>query len=1076
VIAAQRKLFGLTASDRVLQLSSISFDASIFELTLAVGAGACLITGPGEQLLPGPELMCALRTQGISVMTITPSALSALPMTEVPSLLNLIVVGERLSAELVCAWLPRCRVFNAYGPTETTIWATTHECTEEDSYGDVPIGKPIPGVQIHVLDGELRPVAIGEVGELCVSGSGVGIGYVNRPDLTKERFVESSYLDRVKLYRSGDRVRWRADGTLEYVGRSDGQVKLRGYRIELGEIESHLVRHERVKAAVVEAREEEAGEKRLVAYVVEDREGEQGEGVRREAEERLRTELEREWGAFYEDLYGNQSLTDEPSFVGWVSSYSGQPIPAQQMREWLESTVERIRRLKPRRVLEVGCGVGLVLEGLAPQCEQYVGLDFSGSAIERLSRWVSARGDLGHVRLLHRSAQDLEDLPGGEFDTVVLNSVAQYFPDVGYLLEVLRGVMRRLSPGGRVFIGDLRHLGLLEMFHSGVQLSKAASGVTVGQLRKRIARAVLQEKELLIDPRLFEAVEGELPGVRWVEVQLKRGEAPNELTRYRYDVVLHTDEGEGRVVVDEELSWSGAQTMAELECGLREKRWSAVCVRGMGNGRLSRDEWGRKLIESADEGLEVQQLRMQLEQVSGDEEVSAEELWRLGERYGYEVQVGWEHGSATGQMRAYLWEASRARRAGMPGERVGEASRERELPWRSYANDPLESSYRQELIPQLREYLKGRLPEYMLPGAWVVLKSLPLTPSGKVDRKGLPAPQGRAGVGEYVAPRTLTEQVLAGIWGEVLKVERVGVRDNFFELGGHSLLATRVMLQVRESMGTELPLRAMFEAPTVGELASRIQQGAPFLSALPRRITLRSDPDVSAAIFFMPTIIGVGVHYGRLAQEIPASVAAYTCALPGIADNEEPLTSIEDMARHCLEFIPLEHEKIILVGWSFGGVVAYEAARQIVNAGRKVPSLVLIDTYQAAEGLASWQSELYGFDADMLRIMGPNTGDLMSARSFADKRAGNAGFHTTSAERVFLANLRALASYNANGFSGPTLEIRAEKSAQMVECDTARLPLECARTEVVPGDHFELLNEKNRPRLARLLAMEVLRL
>src|SRR5262249_49607572 len=132
------------------------------------------------------------------------------------------------------------------------------------------------------------------------------------------------------------------------------------------------------------------------------------------------------------------------------------------------------------------------------------------------------------------------DLRAGSFDMVVLNSVVQYFPDIEYLLVVLQEAVRLLAPGGKIFLGDVRHLGLLAMFHSAVQLGKAAATVSVGQLRERIARAVAQEKELVIDPQFFRMLPGRVPGISSVDIQLKRGGAPNELTRYRYDVVLHT--------------------------------------------------------------------------------------------------------------------------------------------------------------------------------------------------------------------------------------------------------------------------------------------------------------------------------------------------------------------------------------------------------------------------------------------------------------------------------------------------------------------------------------------------------
>src|SRR5262249_995063 len=156
---------------------------------------------------------------------------------------------------------------------------------------------------------------------------------------------------------------------IEYLGRNDDQVKIRGYRIELGEIESQLLQHPLVKQSVVVAREDTPGERRLVAYVVGDRSAVR-EGATDAAPEKLRHEIVGEWESLYQETYGTNGAAG-PSFVGWNSSYTGQPIPVVQMQEWLESTIERIRGLRPRRVLEIGCGVGLLLQHLAGQCAVY---------------------------------------------------------------------------------------------------------------------------------------------------------------------------------------------------------------------------------------------------------------------------------------------------------------------------------------------------------------------------------------------------------------------------------------------------------------------------------------------------------------------------------------------------------------------------------------------------------------------------------------------------------------------------------------------------------------------------------
>jgi ubiquinone/menaquinone biosynthesis C-methylase UbiE len=208
------------------------------------------------------------------------------------------------------------------------------------------------------------------------------------------------------------------------------------------------------------------------------------------------------------------------------------------MREWLEATVARIGDLAPKRVLEIGCGVGLLVEALAPRCEAYCGTDFSATAINRLREFTSARPALQHVQLIQREAIDFDGLPPGSFDTVVINSVIQYFPHLDYLKLVLERAAEMVTPGGHIFVGDVRHLGLLRSFHCSVQLAKASPELTVRALKRKIALAMEQEKELVISPLFFLKLACGLPQITGVQILVKRGGANNELTRYRYDVVL----------------------------------------------------------------------------------------------------------------------------------------------------------------------------------------------------------------------------------------------------------------------------------------------------------------------------------------------------------------------------------------------------------------------------------------------------------------------------------------------------------------------------------------------------------
>ncbi|MBD8507843.1 non-ribosomal peptide synthase/polyketide synthase [Hoyosella sp. G463] len=267
VVAEQIDAFGLTRGSRVLQVASPSFDASVFELLMAFGPAATLVVVPGGGRDAAGSVGQVLRDQHVTHCVITPSVLASLDPAELTDIETLLVAGEACPPELVAQWAPGRRMLNLYGPTESTIWSTASAPMQPGQ--PVDIGRPIVGTDVLVLDGRLRPVPVGVAGEMYLAGEGLARGYHNRIGLTAARFVADPFGGPgERLYRTGDLVRWKHDHTLEYLGRTDFQVKLRGLRIELGEIEAALARHATVSQAVVTVYHDAHIGDVLVAYVV----------------------------------------------------------------------------------------------------------------------------------------------------------------------------------------------------------------------------------------------------------------------------------------------------------------------------------------------------------------------------------------------------------------------------------------------------------------------------------------------------------------------------------------------------------------------------------------------------------------------------------------------------------------------------------------------------------------------------------------------------------------------------------------------------------------------------------------
>lgn len=823
--------YGLSPADRVLQKTPFSFDVSVWEFFWPLMTGAALVIAKPRGHMD-PDYLCRLIGQeSVSTVHFVPSMLQAFLASSQLELCRplkrAICSGEALAPDLQARFFERmsAELHNLYGPTEAAVDVTAHAC--QPSERRVPIGKPIANIAMYVLDAELAPTPIGVPGELHIGGVGLARGYLGRPDLSAEKFIPHPFAAKPgeRLYKTGDLARHLADGSIEYLGRIDEQVKVRGFRIELGEIEAALNAHPAVKEAVAFVRGHQSGDARLAAAVVPDWQAcKSGSGLWDE----LQAAQVEQWQDLYEDQYAPANVATHSAtadaardvaaaqdghfnIVTWNSSYTGEPIPAEEMHRWVDHTVERVRALGGSRLLEIGCGTGLILFRVAPHCERYVASDFSAAALRHVSAHLDA-GLRSKVALSQRRADDFGGVSAGSVDTIVINSVAQYFPDQEYLEQVLEGAIAATAQGGKLFIGDLRHLALLRLFHASVQRHQATAETTLGQLRQRVKRQVELEKELLLDPRFFFALQARHPRIGRVEVLLKEGGFDNELSRFRYDVVLHLDEP-AQHVSTVWLDWRGEKlSLEKLAARLAAGSDATLCLRDIPNGRLAAELAAERAAASlADEHPLAD---VQLEPHDG---VSPEALRELARRHGYRVALSWAGSDATGSFQAAFVrhdvQEFEPDFAGLNAPAAAEA-----------ANRPLRGQLAQRLPAELNKFLALRLPEHMLPAGYHVLGAIPLSANGKVDRRSLEQlGVEQAPAQTYVAPRSHVEEGIAAMWCEVMGLARVGIHDHFFELGGHSLLLTQIASRIRTTFQIEVPLLTLFDAPTVAAMAAVVE-------------------------------------------------------------------------------------------------------------------------------------------------------------------------------------------------------------------------------------------------------------
>lgn len=1055
----------------VLASTSISFDVSVMEIFVTLANGGLVILAP--TVLDLPQLPARHKVRFVSTV---PTAAHALLdcFRGLPGLRTVGLGGEALPAAVVRGVYASGKVekiYNLYGPTEDSVYSTFALCPR-DAEADPGIGAPVWNCRAYVLNSEFEPAPLGVPGELYLAGAGLARGYLRRPELTAERFLPDPHGPAGSLmYRTGDLARWQLDGSLAYLGRIDQQVKVRGFRIELGEIAAALQTHDRVHEAIVVV-SGQGDQAQLVGYVI----------PRRGAEEQAEAESSylQFWQQLYESTYAKEEGPAELNLAGWISSYTEQPIPPAEMQIWLEQTVVKLRALKPRRVLDVGCGSGLLLLRLAPDCETYVGVDFSARVLKQLGKYVAQHPELGPVTLRQGMAHELGFLEDDSVDLVILNSVVQYFPDTGYLLAVLEQALRVTREGGHIFIGDVRSLPLLEAYHTSVQLHRAAAETPLAQLQNRISQSLWNEKELVLDPNLFEDLARRSPKLARAEITPKIGAYDNELSRFRYDVILHL--GPKQRMAQPELWLSLAedpQWQQAVKQALPEQSRTAVALGKIHDYRPAPALEAVRLLRNPEPGIATAgQLARRCADAGGED---PNKLVRLARDLG--VGIVWHGVGGEGPYEAIL----------NPSWKVEESPPALRLTveqTRRFANTPMAVADSPELGPALRDYLRATLPEYMVPQSIVALPAWPMTSSGKIDRRALAALHLRSGaVGSRSShiPRDVVELKLQQLWEQVLDVYPVGVADDFFKLGGHSMTAVRLKARIEDVFGQSVPLATIMQASTVERLAAVLRNKAqpaersPLIPIQP----LGANPPV----FCVHPGFGTVLHYVDLAHYLGPEQPFYGIQAPGLDGEQEPYSSIPEMASCYVKAVLKAKPQgpYVLAGWSFGGMVAIEMAQQMREQGIEVKLVVLFDTSGVNRTGAAEQMDtaelirgaipIVPFSMDHLRSL-PSLDEQLGYAVELSKQHGvmPAEFTVTQARHIFTvyrANVLAMEKYRYRPYGGKVVLFRSQDQPEE-NSNSPALGWEAwagGGLEVIacPGDHQTLLTSPNVEALANQL-------
>ncbi|HET8888131.1 MAG TPA: amino acid adenylation domain-containing protein, partial [Candidatus Angelobacter sp.] len=974
--------YGLCTEDAVLQKTPFSFDVSVWEFFWPLLTGARLVMARPEGHKDPGYLVDTIRRNGITTLHFVPPMLQAFlehsQVEQCSSLTRVICSGEALPSMLAHRFkerLPVASLYNLYGPTEAAVDVTEWTCPPEKIPTIIPIGRPIANTQMYVLDRQGKIVPMGVIGELYIGGVQVARGYLNRPELTAERFLRDPFSPDAgaRMYKTGDLGRWLDDGTIEYVGRTDFQVKIRGFRIELGEIEARMMEHAGIQEAVVLAREDAPGEKRLVAYYTPSpkhaspvaqllrlRKTENGHAAKY-------CTLPNGLTVFYQnkgetDFLYDEIFSDEIYLRHGITLHDGDCV------------------------FDVGANIGL------------------------FSVFVAQRQR-------NTTIYAFEPIPP-VFKSLQLNAALHGF-------------------AGKVYECGLAETSKEQVFTFYPHNTVISSSSTNRNEAHEIVKSYLLNQQ--------EGGNGQRGDSEFVDELLEA-----RLQSEEYTCRLRT--------VSEIIEENGVEKIDLLKIDVEKGEHDVL--RGI------RDcDWPK-----------IRQLAMEVHDIPGRLDAIASLLTA----HGYEVN--YEKGPSLQSTALYNLYAFRPvlEKSLTNGHGVVTQSTIENV-W----NNP------ESLVRDVRSFLGKRLPEYMVPAAYVPLCELPLTSNGKLDRKKLPAPEmGAFAVRAYEPPQGEIETALARVWSDLLKVERIGRNDSFFELGGHSLAAVQLMAKINREFNQLLPLAVMFTAPNIAALAKLIASEKSPSSELLVPIQTSGD---APPIFALPGAGGNVLSLQPLSRMLGDKQPFYALQAGGLDGAAPPFGSVEQTAKANIAALKTVQPRgpYTLIGHSYGGVVAFEMARMLLEQAEQISSLILLDSiapsliqeetghdeatelFEACAALANQ----YGvhLSADLKRLQ------LSSAEEDIQYVIGllNAcgveinGDQFAMFYKVYQANLRCYRTYRPSPLPRE-IDVSLVRATQG-HAEGQELPHDYGWNELVPGpvriydieaNHFSMLEEPHIEKLA----------
>lgn len=907
--------FEVTAADRVLAVSSLSFDLSVYDIFGTLAAGGTIVAIAPRAAKDPANWADLVRKHRITLWNSVPALMQMLidytasrADFDLSSLRLILLSGD---------WIPLTlpdriqtatggRVISLGGATEASIWSIFYAIeTLDPAWKSIPYGRPLANQRFYILDEILEPLPVWIPGQLYIGGIGLAREYWRNEEKTAGSFIQHPKTGE-RLYKTGDLGRYLPDGNIEFLGREDFQVKVNGYRIELGEIESALLQHSSVQEAVILAVGDSHENKHLAAYIVPQKE-ENSDLTEAEIAlwqtvvgEGKKCSRERSWHidrATFEKLWEGQN---QRYILSVCLAFDNLGIYRSPGETYAIEEILNRHRIIPRyhkwlsRALQE-----LVKAGLLKQ---------EGEYFTNISPLLERAKSLFSLTLSDRpiSGTWLDLVPkepdGALADILVekIHSAELYTSDttLGIYGEIFADCNAIAAGIVKSFVESFDRNRPLRILEIGAGYGMTATHLLPLLPRDRTTYYFTDISHFFLQKARERF--GEYPFVRYDLLDIEKSPQQQGYNLHEFDLVVAATVLHNTRNLKETLDWTRSllapnglllaiektqfHPWFDLNMGLQQgfERFEDFELRSV-HPVLSKEQW--------------QTLLMQKE---FSESFFFNPPHSIRDRIGFDVFLA--------------------------------------------RNSPFITPFN---LHTLRDYLSQRLPAYMLPSSYTCLDAIPLTSNGKLDRKQLPKPEIESDrtSQKYVEPQTHTEKRLARVWSEVLQVETIGIHDNFFEIGGDSLLNIQVVTRADEC-NLELKPQYIFQYPTIAELSSFLEKSLSDTQDVDFSPPLAIKPSGSKnPLFCIHSSTGSGSSFIEMARYFDPERPVYALQSRGFAGEATPLATIEEMATAYIKAIQTIQPKdpYYLCGWSMGGIVGFEMARQLHQNNLKVEFLGLID-------------------------------------------------------------------------------------------------------------------------------------